>query len=128
MERKLSAKDQNAHFCDMMKSAQAIARYMAGVTFEQFRDNREKRDAVAMRIAAIGDAAQHVTKAAEWEVPGISFQNFRKMRDRIAPGYGKVDVREVWTVAERDITPLLEVLEGHFVKQGMSVAAIEEED
>ena len=114
--------------CDMMKSAQAISRYMAGVSFDQFRDNREKRDAVAMRIAAIGDAARNVTKAAERDVPGISFQNFREMRSRIAPGYGKVDVREVWTVAAQDITPLLEVLEEHFVKHGMSVAAIEKED
>ena len=95
------AKDQNAYLYDMMESAQAICHYMAGVTFDDFWDNGEKRDAVAMRIAAIGDAARNVTKATEAAIPAIPFNSIRGMRNRIAHDYGKVDFREAWKVEER---------------------------
>ena len=114
-----SAKDQNAYLYDMMESARAICRYVEGVEFDQFWDNGEKRDAVAMRIAAIGDAARNVTKATEAAIPGVPFPNIRGMRNRVAHDYGKVDFREVWKVAEQDIRPLMMALETHFQKLGI---------
>jgi len=116
-----SAKDQKAYLYDMLESARAIGRYMQGVTFDQFWDNGEKRDAVAMRIAALGDAARNVTKITEAEIPAVPFGNIRGMRNRIAHDYGKVNFREVWKVAEQDIKPLIGALEGYFIKNGIAV-------
>ena len=113
------AKDQSAYLYDMMESARAICRYTEGVAFDQFWDNAEKRDAVAMRIAAIGDAARNVDKATEATIPAVPFQNIRGMRNRIAHDYGKVDFREVWKVAEKDIKPLISALEEYFAKHGV---------
>jgi len=116
-----AAKDQNTYLYDMIESARAIYRYTEGVTFEQFWDNGEKRDAVAMRIATIGDAARNVTKVIETANPAIPFSNIRGMRNRIAHEYGKVDFREVWKVAEQDIKPLIAALEEYFAKHGIAV-------
>jgi uncharacterized protein with HEPN domain len=114
------AKDQNAYLYDMMESARTICRYMEGVTFDDFWDNGEKRDAVAMRIAAIGDAARNVTKATESAIPAIPFSSIRGMRNRIAHDYGKVDFREVWTVAAQDIKPLAENLGAYFDRRSLA--------
>jgi len=114
-----TAKDQNAYLYDMLESARVIRRYMEGVTFDQFWENSEKRDAVALRIATIGDAARHATKATESAIPAVSFRNIRGMRNRIAHDYGKVDFREVWSVTQQDIEPLIAALEAYFRQQGL---------
>lgn len=115
MPRK-TVREQNAFLYDMLESARVIRGYVAGVTFEAFWENREKRDAVAMRIAAIGDAARHVTKATESAVPAVPFHNICGMRNRLAHDYGQVDFREVWSVAQQDIEPLIAALEDYFAR------------
>jgi uncharacterized protein with HEPN domain len=112
-----TARDQKAYLYDMLESARVIRGYVAGVTFDQFWANGEKRDAVAMRIATIGDAARHVTKATEAATPAVPFPNLRGMRNRTAHEYGKIDFREVWQVARQDIEPLIAALEGYFATQ-----------
>jgi uncharacterized protein with HEPN domain len=56
-----SSKDQRAYLHDMLESAQKALGYVQGVSYDEFWHNSEKRDAVAMRIAAIGEAARQVT-------------------------------------------------------------------
>jgi uncharacterized protein with HEPN domain len=114
-----AVKDQDAYLYDMMESAQVICSYIEGVTFDDFWDNGEKRDAIAMRIAAIGDAARNVAKSTELALPAIPFGNIRGMRNRIAHDYGKVDFREVWKVADHDIRPLAASLMEYFAKRGI---------
>jgi uncharacterized protein with HEPN domain len=45
----------------MLESARKALGYVQGVSYDEFWHNSEKRDAVAMRIAAIGEAARQVT-------------------------------------------------------------------
>jgi len=111
-----SSRDQDAYLYDMLDSAKLIRSYMEGVSFDQFLGNAEKRDAVAMRIAAIGDAARNVTKATERLLPSVPFPLIRGMRNRIAHHYGAVDFREVWKVTQESIGPLVSALEEHFSK------------
>jgi uncharacterized protein with HEPN domain len=56
-----SSKDQRAYLHDMLESARKALGYVQGVSYDEFWHNSEKRDAVAMRIAAIGEAARQVT-------------------------------------------------------------------
>jgi uncharacterized protein with HEPN domain len=119
----MSAKTQDAYLYDMLESAQAIQKYTSGVTADQFWDNPEKRDAVAMRIAAISDAAGQVTAATASKIPEIPFRNIRGMRNRIAHEYGSVNFREVWKVVDHDIKPLIAALENYFSKQRTGAAS-----
>lgn len=41
----------------MLEAARLIHGYMAGVSFDQFWHNSEKRDAVALRISVLGESA-----------------------------------------------------------------------
>lgn len=105
------AKGQDAYRFDILGSARTIRGYMMGVTADQFWDNGEKRDAAAMRISAIGDAARNITRETEAALPDIPFGNILGMRNRIAHEYGKVDFREVWKVTQQDTGNLVTVLE-----------------
>lgn len=106
----------------MLESARQVARYMDGVTFDAFWDDSEKRDAVAMRLTVIGEAARHVTRETEAQLPGVPFKNIRGMRNRIAHDYGRVNYRIVWEVTQNNIAPLVTALEKHFAN--LDVAAM----
>ena len=91
-----------------------IRDYVSGVTFEEFWHNREKRDAVALRISVLGESAHKIHKATEATLPGVPFKSLRGMRNRIARDYGAVDFKIVWAVTQQEIAPLIRALEDYF--------------
>jgi len=107
-------KSQDAYLHDMLEAARLIRSYTAGVTFEGFFRNNEKRDAVALRISVLGESAHKIGKAAEAALPTIPFKNIRGMRNRIAHDYGAVDFAIVWDVVEQEIPSLIKTLEAYF--------------
>jgi len=81
------SKDQKTYLYDTLESAQKALGYVQGVSYDEFWQNSEKRDAVAMRIAAIGEAARQITPVTETVVPNVPFHLIRGMRNRIAHHY-----------------------------------------
>jgi len=112
-----ASKSQDAYLHDMLEAARLIRGYMAGVTFDEFWHNSEKRDAVALRISVLGEAAHKVDKSAEAALPGVPFKSIRGMRNRIAHDYGAVDFKIVWAVTQQEIDPLIAALEAYFKKR-----------
>jgi uncharacterized protein with HEPN domain len=111
---KAAAKNPDAYLHDMLEAARLIRGYMAGVSFEDFWHNSEKRDAVALRISVLGESSHRIDKATETAVPGIPFKSIRGMRNRIAHDYGAVDFKIVWAVTQTEIEPLIAALETYF--------------
>jgi uncharacterized protein with HEPN domain len=105
---------QEAYLRDMLDSAQHIQRYVAGVEFEAFSTDSQKKDAVSMRLSAIGEAAHHLTPETAAKLPGVPFREIRAMRNRIAHDYGHVDYSIIWNVTQEDIAPLVAALEKYF--------------
>jgi uncharacterized protein with HEPN domain len=110
---KPGAKNQNAYLHDMLEAAELVRTYMADISYDQFWDNREKRDAVALRLAIIGEAARHVSPVTERALPNVPFKALSGMRNRIAHEYGHVDFKIVWAVTQDDIAPLIAALRSH---------------
>lgn len=120
MPAKSSASDhhsQDAFLHDMLESARHVQSYVTAVAFDAFWANSEKRDAVALRLSVIGEAARHITRATEILLPTIPFKEIRGMRNRITHDYGQVDFRIVWEVTQKDITPLVMALEQYFAAE-----------
>ena len=110
------ARNQGAYLWDMLESARIIRGYVDGVNYDQFWDDSQLRDAVAMRIATIGEAARHITAETEAKLPSIPFHRIRGMRNRITHDYGKVKFTEVWSGTQEHIEPLIFAHEEHFTK------------
>lgn len=111
---KPTPKSQDVYLHDMLEAAQLIRSYVAGITFDAFWHNREKRDAVVLRISVLGESAYKIEKTTEVALPSIPFKSIRGMRNRIAHDYGAVDFKIVWAVAQQEIGPLITALESHF--------------
>ena len=108
---KIPAKIQDAYLHDILEAARLIRGYMAGVSCDEFWDNSEKRDAVAMRISVLGESARRVNAATEKALPTVPFKSLGGMRNRIAHDYGAVDFKIVWDVTQNAIEPLIASLE-----------------
>lgn len=111
---KPAPKSQDAYLHDMLEAATLIRGYVAGVTFEGFWQNSEKRDAVALRISVLGESAHKIDKTTEAALPAVPFKSIRGMRNRIAHEYGAVDFKIVWAVTQQEINPLIAALETYF--------------
>lgn len=109
-------RSQDAYLHDMLESAQHVMRYMDGVSFEGFCADSEKHDAVTMRLSVIGEAARHVTKDVEAQLPSIPFKDIRGMCNCITHEYGRVDYRIVRQVTQESIVPLVVALEARMRK------------
>ena len=57
---KPAPKTQDAYLHDMLEAARLIHGYVAGVSFEDFWHNSEKRDAVGLRISVLGESAHRI--------------------------------------------------------------------
>lgn len=111
---KPAPKSQDAYLHDMLEAARLIRSYVAGIAFDGFWLNSEKRDAVALRISVLGESAHKIDKATEAALPGVPFKSIRGMRNRIAHDYGAVDFKIVWAVTQDEIDPLITALESYF--------------
>ncbi len=101
----------------MLEAARLIRSYVAGVSFEEFWQNNEKRDAVALRISVLGEAAHKIDKTTEAALSTIPFKAIRGMRNRIAHDYGAVDFKIVWAVTQTEIEPLVAALDAYFKRR-----------
>jgi uncharacterized protein with HEPN domain len=111
---KPAPKSQDAYLHDMLEAARLIRSYVAGVAFDEFWHNNEKRDAVALRLSVLGESAHKIDQATETALPSIPFKTIRGMRNRIAHDYGAVDFKIVWAVTQQEIDSLIAVLETYF--------------
>lgn len=123
---KAASKTGDAYLHDMLEAARLIHSYMAGVTFEKFWNNSEKRDAVALRISVLGESASKIDRATEAILPTVPFKSIRGMRNRIAHDYGAVDFKIVWAVTQEEIGPLITALEAYF--KGRQPARVKTKD
>lgn len=116
------ARTQDAYLRDMLEAAKLIQAYMAGIAFEDFWHNGEKRDAVALRLSVLGDSAQKIGKTTEAILPGVPFKGLRGMRNCLAHDYGAVDFKIVWAVTQQEVDPLITALETYFKERPHSAA------
>jgi uncharacterized protein with HEPN domain len=107
----------DAHLHDMLEAVRLIKSYTKDVTFDAFWRSNEKRDAVALRLSVIGEAAIHISPATQKVLSSIPFKQIRGLRNRIALDYGAIDFKIVWEVTQSEIRPLIKALEGYLGKK-----------
>lgn len=109
-------KPSSAYLFEMLESARAVSGYVAGFSFEQFWDDYKTRDAVAMRLITVGEAAGKVDEPIVAALPTIPFPKIRATRNRIVHDYGTVDFNVVWKITQEEIPSLVAALEEYFKK------------
>ncbi len=99
------------YLSDMRDAIHAARKFSRGVTFEEFRNNREKQFAIIHALEILGEAAKQVPASARDEYPDIPWRDIAGMRDRLIHGYFSVNLERLWNTVQVDLPSLEAALE-----------------
>jgi uncharacterized protein with HEPN domain len=98
------------YLSDMRDAIRAAREFSQDVTFEEFRNNREKQFAVIHALEIVGEAAKQVPASVREEFPDIPWRDIAGMRDRLIHGYFSVNLERLWNTVRDDLPDLEERL------------------
>ena len=95
---------------DILEAIGNVTTYVAGLTFEQFSEDRKTIHAVLHNLQVIGEAAGHICDDVELRYPDVPWAEMRDMRNVLAHDYFGVDLAVVWETIEHDLPPVATAL------------------
>lgn len=75
---------------------------------EDFDNDSDVQDVVCFNLLQIGELAKGLEPKFIKEHPKVPWAKIKGMRDRIAHGYGTINMERVWETAICDVGPLRE--------------------
>lgn len=101
---------------DILEAISAIEKFMAGVNFEEFKNNDEKSSAVIRKFEIIGEATKGLPEDLKEKHPEIPWKEMAGFRDKLIHFYFGIKFELVWQAIKNrlpQITPLIQkILQG----------------
>ena len=95
---------------DMVVSCDLIAGYVDGLTYEEFKYDDQRCDAVCYRLAVIGECVGQVADRLRLLLPEMPWAEIKAMRNFVVHDFFSVNRRTLWETAQRDVPRLLTAL------------------
>ncbi|MCX7840166.1 MAG: DUF86 domain-containing protein [Anaerolineae bacterium] len=99
---------EELYLADIVEAAEAIERFLDGVTKENFLYNDLLRSAVLHKLTIIGEAVAHLSSDFRERHPEIEWSDIVGFRNIAIHSYFSVDWNIVWTTATEDVPQLRE--------------------
>ncbi|MEW6142599.1 MAG: DUF86 domain-containing protein [Chloroflexota bacterium] len=99
-------KDYKVLIGHILESITLIGVYIAGLSREEFFQNREVQDAVIRRLEIKGEAARHMPEDIKERNNDIPWQRIAGMRNILIHEYFGVDLNLTWRTATEDLPAL----------------------
>ncbi len=90
----------------ILKHCNKIQIKISTLTREQFDKDEDTREVICFNIFQIGELAKGFSPEFIAQYGGVPWKQIKGMRDKIAHGYGVIDLDKVWETALLDI-PIL---------------------
>ena len=84
---------------------------ISGKTRQTLDEDKDIEEIVCFNILQIGELAKGLTPEFVVKYNKVPWKNIKGMRDKVAHGYGTIDLDEVWNAAFMDVKPLREYCE-----------------
>ncbi len=85
---------------DIMKAAEDIESFTAGMSFEEFVDDDKTISAVLYKFAIMGEATKMLPDQVRAQHPDIPWRSIAGLRDKVIHGYIGVDYELLWETIE----------------------------
>ncbi|MBX3458968.1 MAG: DUF86 domain-containing protein [Planctomycetes bacterium] len=87
----------------ILDAAAKVARWMRGVSLQEFKDDEKLQSAVVYAIQVGGEASNHLSDGFKAALPTLPWGDVVGMRNRIVHGYYLLDHRIVGDVAMKHL-------------------------
>ena len=104
----MSQRTADLYLVDIIDAADAIARSVHGLAFDEFVAQQEERDSVLWNLMIVGEATTRLSSQVTVEMPEVPWEQIRGFRNRIIHGYFALKWPIVWHIASVELPPLLE--------------------
>ena len=91
----------------IIKHCNTINAKMSNLTKEQFDKDEDIIQIIYFNIMQIGELAKNIDAEFIVKYNKVPWKQIKGMRDKVAHGYGTIDIDKVWFTALDDINPLL---------------------
>ena len=96
---------------DIIESAQKILDYTKGFTYDEFKTDSMRVDAVIRNFEIIGEAANRLPEDIKDGISEIDWHKIRGFRNRVAHDYMGINYFIVWQIKEEFLPELINILE-----------------
>lgn len=96
---------------DMLRSAQKVQDFTAGLSRFAFDEDERTQYAVIALLEIIGEAASQIPLDERGCYPHIPWRMLIGMRNHLIHGYHAVDLDILWTTIAHDIPHLIQILD-----------------
>lgn len=93
---------------DILESIELIESYVAGMDFDNFKDDRKTVDAVVRNFEIIGEASRNIPDEIKNKHQDIDWKGMVGLRNRIAHGYFGINLTIIWEILKKELPPLKE--------------------
>jgi len=100
-------RSQLLYLTDISEAAANIRSYVGALTFEEFRNDRMRVDAVVRNFEIIGEAVKNLSEDLKARFPGTDWKSVAGFRDMLIHGYFGIDLEILWDIIVNKI-PLLQ--------------------
>lgn len=101
-------RSQLLYLNDIAEAAGNIRSYVGTMTFEEFKNDRMRIDAVVRNFEIVGEATKHLSPDLKARYPNTDWKSIAGFRDTLIHGYFGVDLEILWDIIVNKI-PLLQV-------------------
>ena len=106
----MSKRSPDLLILDIIESAQKILDYTKGLTYDEFKADSMRVDAVIRNFEIIGEAANRLPDQIKEDLPNIDWHKIRGFRNRVAHDYMGINYFIVWQIREEFLPDLINIL------------------
>jgi uncharacterized protein with HEPN domain len=103
-------RDVRLYFADILDSCNAIAEFVEGLSYEEFRNDRKTYSAVIREFEIIGEAVGKLPGDLKSKRPEVEWQDIKDFRNLLAHEYFGVDLEIVWRIIKDDLPALMDAI------------------
>ena len=101
----LSVKERGV-LINIVKHCDKINEKMTNLSKNEFDGDEDITQIVCFNILQIGELAKNLSPEFVKQFNGVPWSKIKGMRDKVAHGYGTLDMDRIWNTAKLDINPL----------------------
>lgn len=99
-------RSQLLYLNDISEAADNIRSYVGDLTFDEFKNDRMRVDAVVRNFEIIGEAAKNLDPDLKKKFPGTDWKSVAGFRDTLIHGYFGVDLDILWDIIVHKVPAL----------------------